>query len=522
MEAKQDSQQQLLEMGGQVAGLEVLAQFKDDQRFLHLLFDQMFEGVQIIDFEMRYLYLNLRALQHGKSTREELLGKRMTEAFPGIDTTEMFTLLKRCMSDRTPQHMVNHFSYPAGGDAWFDLIMNPVSMGVLILSVDITDRKVVEEQIRQTQKMEAIGQLAAGIAHDFNNLIGVISGYSEMVLDGLAADSPQRNLVEPIIAAARQAGLLTRQLLAYSRKQVLQPKILNINATLNSVGAMLKRVLGENIVINIKPAEDLDYVDMDPGQLQQIILNLAVNARDAMPQGGILTIGTANVVLDEEYIRKHREGRPGAHVMLAVTDTGIGMDAVTQSRIFEPFFSTKEMGRGTGLGLSTVHGIVKQSGGNVWVYSEVGIGTTFKIYLPRHEGPAVAEPVPSPLEGLRGHGTILLVEDEAALRKLFKIVLTNNGYRVLDAGGPEEALAICRQEPGAIHLLLTDIIMPIMHGPKLAEQILAIRPGIKVAYMSGYTDDAIVGNGILEPGTAFIEKPVGANELLKKIRDFLA
>jgi len=379
-----------------------------------------------------------------------------------------------------------------------------------------------EEQLRHAQKMEAVGRLAGGIAHDFNNIVSVIRGYSEETLNTLPLDDPNRKLIEPIQLASQRAALLTRQLLAFSRKQVMQPKVLSLNGVVKRMGEMLPRILGEHIelIASLKP--NLDSVIMDPGQLEQIIMNLVINARDAMPHGGKLTLETANVVLDEEYVGLHGECRPGPHVMLAVADTGIGMDAATQSKIFEPFFTTKEIGTGTGLGLSTVYGIVKQSEGTVWVYSEVGVGTIFKVYLPRHEGAAAAEITPAPPATEPGHETILLVEDEKPLRELFARVLTNNGYRVLDASDPDHALEICRQHPGKIHLLLTDIVMPKMNGTKLAEQIVAIRPDIKVVYMSGYTDDAVVHHGILGPGTAFIEKPIGTAELLKKIHDFLA
>ncbi len=506
-----------------------MADGRDDPAFtaggtlLHSLFDGMFEGVQIVDFTWRYVYLNATAASHGRSSREALLGRTMMEAYPGIETTEMFGLLRRCMEAREPQSMVNAFAYPDGGRAWFELRINPVPMGVLVLSVDITERMEREERDLQSRKMDAVGRLAAGVAHDFNNLIGVIGGYAEMALGGLAPGDPNRELVEPIVAAARRAKELTGKLLAFSRKQVLKPQAVDLNAALAGVTGMLKRVLGEDIDFAFSPAPDTAPVSIDPGQLDQIIVNLVLNARDAMPSGGKLTVETANVHLDADYIRRHGDGRPGPHAMIAVTDTGIGMDAATQAQVFDPFFTTKVPGKGTGLGLSTVYGIVKQSGGNIWVYSEPGVGTTFKVYLPRHEGVVEprAEASAAPAAPPPGHETLLLVEDEPELREWFRKVLAGQGYRVFDTGDARAALEICRRELGEIHLLLTDMVMPGMNGRALAEEVLALRPAIKVAYMSGYTDDVVVRHGILGPGSAFIEKPVSSAELLKRIRDLL-
>jgi signal transduction histidine kinase/CheY-like chemotaxis protein len=385
----------------------------------------------------------------------------------------------------------------------------------------LMQQKELEEQLCQAQKMEAVGRLAGGIAHDFNNIVTIINGYGEEALHGMAVDDPNRALIEPIAQASQRAGLLTRQLLAFSRKLVLQPEVLDLNMVVERMGAMVARILGEHIKVVVIPKSGLHTVYIDPSKLEQIIMNLVINARDAMPSGGDLTIETANTDLDEEFVHRHGEGRPGAHVMIAISDTGVGMDAQTQTKIFEPFFTTKGVGIGTGLGLSTVYGIVKQSEGTIWVYSELGIGTVFKVYLPRYEGavPSVAVPPPPVIQ--RGHETILLVEDENALRGLFKMFLTNSGYRVLETGDVDQALEICRRKETDIDLLLTDMVMPKMNGRKLAEQVVALRPKIKVAFMSGYTDDVVVHQGLLQPGTAFIEKPIGRDELLKKIRDFL-
>lgn len=388
---------------------------------------------------------------------------------------------------------------------------------------EVTKREIVEEQLRQSQKMEAVGRLAGGIAHDFNNLLMVISGYSDMTIEQ-AKDNPElRNQIEQIRQAAARAASLTHQLLAFSRKQILQPVVLDLNTVVGQMDRMLRRLIGENIDLITRLHPDIDPVKFDPGQIEQIVMNLVVNARDAMPQGGKLTIETANIELDEEYVRMHADAHPGPHVMIAVTDTGTGMDAETMAKIFEPFFTTKERGKGTGLGLATVYGIVKQSGGCIWVYSEPGCGTSFKVYLPSTDRQAVSAVQPAAKEtAVRGTETILLVEDDESVRRLTRTVLESNGYRVLATGDADEAVRICTRHDEEIHLLLTDVIMPKMNGRQLADQITSLRPALKVVYMSGYTDNAIVHHGVLDPGTAFIEKPIAPKVLLEKIRKFLA
>jgi two-component system cell cycle sensor histidine kinase/response regulator CckA len=394
--------------------------------------------------------------------------------------------------------------------------------GLLCLAQDVTERKSLEDQLRQAQKMEAIGSLAGGVAHDFNNLLTIINGYSEMIPDQLPADSPVRDLVREIGQAGERAASLTRQLLAFSRKQVLEPKVLNLNAVVTDIAKMLKRLIGEDVDLNTGLETGLGRVKADPGQIEQILINLAVNARDAMPQGGKLTIETANVELDESYAQSHSDVRPGRYVLLALTDTGTGMDEATKSRIFEPFFTTKEPGKGTGLGLATVYGIVKQSGGHLTVYSEPGHGTAFKIYLP-----LVQEAIPtrksdaSLRRSLHGTETILLTEDEPAVRALARYTLQIHGYTVLEASQGEKALRIAQEFEGSIHLLVTDVVMPVMGGRQLAEQLAAIRPGLKVLYLSGYTDDAVVRHGVLQAEAAFLQKPFTPGALAQKVRDVL-
>jgi CheY-like chemotaxis protein len=370
--------------------------------------------------------------------------------------------------------------------------------------------------------MEAIGQLAGGIAHDFNNMLTVINGYSEMLLQSLNPDDSMRSNVEEIKQAGERAASLTRQLLAFSRKQVLDLKVLDLNAVAANLDKMLQRLIGEDIdlVPVLKPG--LGRVKADQGQIEQILMNLAVNARDAMPQGGKLTIETANVELDEAYAIQHIAVPPGPYVLLAVSDTGCGMDKETQNRIFEPFFTTKEQGKGTGLGLSTVYGIVQQSGGYIWVYSEVGLGTTFKIYLPRVEADVTTnEPGAANTKALSGTETILLVEDEREVRNLVREILGKRGYVVLEADHSDKAVRICGGYSGKIHLMVTDVVMPGMSGRELAEQVKSSRPDMKVLFVSGYTDDAVIRHGILGTRVAFLQKPFTLDALLQKVRDVL-
>ena len=393
-----------------------------------------------------------------------------------------------------------------------------------IFTEDVTERRALEQQLRQSQKMEAIGRLAGGIAHDFNNLLMVISGYSEFLLERLGPDPALRGPAKEISSAAERATSLTRQLLAFSRKQMLTPKVLDLNAVITENLKMLTRLIGEDIDLVMIPGSELGAVKADPGQIEQVILNLAVNARDAMPQGGKLTMETANVTLDEAYARLHAPVRPGDYTMLAITDTGVGMDGETQSRIFEPFFTTKGL-KGTGLGLSTVYGIVKQSGGYIWVYSEPGKGTSFKIYMPHVTADEVAAveqlapPAPAPIEASRE--TILVVEDEANLRRLTRQFLENQGYIVVEAADGAAAVQICVAHQGTIHLLLTDVIMPGMNGRELAQRVSEIRPNMKVLYMSGYTENAIGHNGTLDAGITLLQKPFTLHALKAKVREVL-
>jgi PAS domain S-box-containing protein len=411
----------------------------------------------------------------------------------------------------------------------------PVLVGVAMLDAanfiafvaDLTERKRAEEalrrseeQLRQSQKLEAIGVLAGGVAHDFNNLMSVVLSYSSWLIEDLREGDPLRNDALEIQRAGERACALTRQLLAFSRRQVLQPEVLDLNEVVSGMEKMLRRLLGEDVALTSLADPEIPKVKVDAGQLEQVLMNLCVNSRDAMPKGGELTIETARVVLDEAFAQQHAGAGVGPHVRLTVSDNGCGMDAATRARIFEPFFTTKEQGKGTGLGLSTVLGIIQQSGGTIWVYSEPGQGTSFKIYLPATEGEtAVATAASAPAD--RGSETVLLVEDDETVRALARAILRRNGYQVLDASGGGEALLICEQHSGPIHLLLTDVVMPRMSGRQLAERLNPLRPDMRVLYMSGYTDDAVVLHGVLEAHVAFLQKPITPQALLRKVRRVL-
>jgi two-component system, cell cycle sensor histidine kinase and response regulator CckA len=387
---------------------------------------------------------------------------------------------------------------------------------------DISQRKQLEEQLMHAQKMEAVGRLAGGVAHDFNNMLTVISGYNRMILDELSPLDPLRGYAEEILKAADRAGALTNQLLAFSRRQIMQPRVMNVNAVVRQTEKMLRRLIGEDIqlVLNLNP--DAGNIKADPNHIDQALVNLAVNARDAMPTGGRIVIETANTDLDEHYARTHLGVSPGEFVMIAVSDTGKGMDAETRRHIFEPFFTTKEKGKGTGLGLATVYGMVKQSGGDIWVYSEVGHGTAFKLYFPRVTE-AVTDGGSSDGEPRQRHGTetILVLEDEEAVRALTVKLLQQLGYKILSAASGEEAIEISKAYSGEIAMLLSDVVMPNMSGRQVADILLASRRGMKVLYLSGYTEDTVVHHGVLDLGVDFLPKPFSLEVLAKKIREIL-
>jgi PAS domain S-box-containing protein len=415
---------------------------------------------------------------------------------------------------------------PAGGGVvQVELSRTVVGAGndryILGIGRNVTERLRLEEQLRQAQKMEAVGRLAGGIAHDFNNVLSVILSYGESMLAELKSGDPSRSDLQEICKAGQRASDLTRQLLMFSRQQVMEPKVLDLNDVLLGVDKMLQRILGADVDLLSIPAPQLGRIRVDPGSMEQVIMNLVVNARDAMPTGGKLTMETANIFLDQSYAHKHHGVQPGPYVMLAVTDTGVGMDVATQARIFEPFFTTKGLVKGTGLGLSTVFGIIQQSGGSIWVYSEPGVGTTFKVYLPRVQD--TIDPIPATRHPSmsRGSETILLVEDDDQVRVVARSILRRNGYRVIEARDAGEALLHSETHHDKIDLLLTDVVMPQMSGPELARQLAGGRPDMKVLCMSGYTDDSILRHGVLAAHIAYLQKPLTPDALSRRVREVL-
>jgi two-component system cell cycle sensor histidine kinase/response regulator CckA len=610
-------------------------------------FDHLLEGCQVIDRAWRYLYVNDALVAQARRSRDELLGRTMMEAYPGIERAPFFAKLRDCMEHRRPHRLENEFEFQDGLRVWFELRVEPVPEGVLVLSIDVDDRKradqrfrvlvesaphgifvqtrgrfvylnaaacrlfgvadaaeligepvldafapgdrervrerirrlneerspveAVEEsivrrdgerlalevsavpieyggangalvfavdlserrraeaerakleaQFRQAQKMEAIGRLAGGVAHDFNNLLSVILGYADLAAARAAGDERLRGELAEIRRAGESAAALTRQLLAFSRQQVLRPVVLDVNEVVRGLEPMLARLLGEDVDLQLRLAPELGRVEADPHQIEQVVMNLAVNARDAMPGGGQLTIETADVELDEAYAASHVGVATGPHVVLAVRDDGVGMDAETRERLFEPFFTTKEAGKGTGLGLATVYGIVRQSGGNVWVYSEPGMGTIFRVYLPRAaEGaaPAAASSGAAPPRG--GDETVLLVEDREPLRQLLARTLAGAGYTVLAATNGNDALRVCDEHAGAVHLVLTDVVMPEMGGLELVARLRDRHPGLRVLFMSGYSEEAVARHEGIDPARNFLGKPFSVAELQRRVRDLL-
>jgi two-component system cell cycle sensor histidine kinase/response regulator CckA len=494
--------------------------------------------IAAIDRDYKYLIANKSFLKYRGKDREQVIGRSVSEIL-GKETFEAVVKrnLDACFQDEVVQFEMKYL-YSVLGER--DLLVSyfPIKghgstiNRVVCIIRDITESKRAEsetkalrEQFLQAQKMEAIGQLAGGFAHDFNNSLTLIKVSSQLALMSMNKSNPLKERFESILAATERAESLARQLLAFSRRQVMEMKVLDLNALLRDLDKMLHRVIGEHIEMRYALGENLGRVRVDAGQIEQVVINLALNARDAMPQGGKLTIETVNVELDQTYKQTHQVVIPGRYVMLAVSDTGEGMMPGVQERIFEPFFTTKEKGKGTGLGLSTAYGIVKQSGGYIWVYSELGIGTTFKIYLPREDEPLEVEERKWAVKGVVGAGeTVLLVEDEKELRRLTAEILWKHGYKVLEAADGDEALLICEREKGSIHLMVTDMMMPGMTGRKLAECASLFHPEMKVLYVSGYSEDAITQRGIgsfLEKGATLLKKPFSMDGLTQKVREVL-
>ncbi len=501
------------------------------ERLVREIIDANPSLIFVKDWEGRFVLVNQATAEIYGTTVDGLVGKTDADFNPNAEEVAHFLRDDReVMASGRPKFVPEEpVTNPHTKQTrWFQTIKLPLrlpgeeAVTMLGVATEITERKLLEEQLLQSQKMEAVGQLAGGVAHDFNNILTAIVGYSDLLAAELGDNAQQREDIEEIRKAARRAAALTRQLLSFSRKQVLEPRIVDVNGVVLNLDKMLRSLMSENIELETQLAEDLDAARVDPNQLEQVIMNLAINARDAMPDGGTVTIETANATLGEDYAAKHVSVIPGDYVMLAVTDTGCGMTEATKARIFEPFFTTKPAGRGTGLGLSTVYGIVKQSGGNIWLYSEPNKGTTFKIYLPAVD--ALPEDIgkAAPVEAERqGSGTVLVVEDDEQLRRLTHRALAAQGYEVLEADRGRSALDAARRHEGPIDLLVTDLVMPDTNGPKLAETLRAARPGLRVLFMSGYPDGAIVHHGMLEAGVAYLAKPFTTEAITRKVREVL-
>ncbi len=501
-----------------------------EQRFRALV-EQSWDAVALFGADGTILYGSPATTRLLGYDLAEFVGRNAFEFIHPDDQQGVVARLTEAMGQpRVRVHVAARVRHQNGTwrylEGVFTNLLDDPTVGAIVNNYrDVTERRSLEEQVILAQKMEAIGRLAGGVAHDFNNILTAIGGYTDLLLADLPEQDPRRHDVEEIDQAAQRAAGLTQQLLAFSRRQVMQPKVIDLNALVADIEKMLRRLIGEDILFATVLHPRLGNVRADPGKLEQVIVNLAVNARDAMPDGGRLTIETRDIELDESYTAEHPSVAPGHYVMLAVSDTGVGMDEETRTRIFEPFFTTKARGKGTGLGLATVYGIVNQTGGHIWPYSEPGRGTTMRVYLPRVDVPAdpVQRPGDTAPHTLRGNESILLVEDEEPVRSVTRQLLERNGYTVFEAPDGPSALALVGTENGNVEvdLLLTDVIMPGMSGRQLADLLQARRPKLRVLFMSGYTDDAVVRHGMLEPGLAYLEKPFRPRALLRKVREVL-
>ncbi len=502
----------------------LLDQLQSEERF-RAAFNVNPEPISIATMsDGRYIDVNDSFLRVTGYRREEVIGRTSLELNFWEDPETRLKIVNQLGAARSVRDFEIAFRTKSGERREGLGSAEPIHVAgqecLFTIFKDITERKILEKQLRQAQRMEAIGQLSGGIAHDFNNLLGVIIGYCEVLEGELPYEASLLRDVAQIKKAGERAATLTRQLLAFSRQQVLEPRVMDLNAAVVEMEKLLHRLIGEDIELKTSLAASLGSIKADRAQIEQVVMNLVVNARDAMPSGGTVTIETANVELDNDYSRQHLQTPAGSYVLLAVSDDGVGMSAETQARVFEPFFTTKPVGQGTGLGLSTVYGVVKQSEGHIWVYSELGYGTTFKIYLPRVDAqPTATGARPAAYENLRGSETILLVEDEEPLRLLTNRFLVEAGYTVLQAGHPDKAIEIARLHRGAIHAVLSDVVMPGMNGKDLAERVKEIRPEVKVVFMSGYT--GFSHRKLLQPDATVLAKPFTREALLTKISDLL-
>ncbi len=496
------------------------------------LFDSLMEGCQIFDYDLIYLYINKAAEHQNRRPNSELLGQCYKEMWPGIEETEVYRLILDTLQNRRPNTIENEFNFPDGEKGWFELRISPVPEGVFVMSLDITQRKLlslklkeVEKRKYQAQKMESIGHLAGGIAHDFNNNLTVILGYTEMALSSVAQDSDLIRILREIKKTAKLSAELTQHLLGFARKQNAIPLTVNLNEEIDGSLNFIRRIVGEDITISWAPGKDLYTIKIDPNQLHQILTNLSVNARDAIETIGEISIETGNVTIEETLSAEHYGLTPGNYAVISFSDNGSGMDRETQQQIFDPFFTTKKRGEGTGLGLSTVYGIIRQNNGFINVYSEPGKGTTFRIYLAEHREKEIEKkrdlsPEKHPFQS-RGKETILIVDDDESVLTITGEILETMGYRVLTSGDPLDAIETVRRAEDSIDLLITDVVMPNMTGAELSEKIGELNSDIKILYVSGYTANIIARRGLVGEEVNFLAKPYSMTDLGRKIRSVL-
>ena len=484
----------------------------------------MIEGLQIVDHQWRYVYLNLAAAHHGRRNRDELIGRTMMESYPGIEKTDVFAELRHTMTNRETRRVETEFVFPDGEKCWFEVIVEPHEDGILIHSLDISERRKLEDQLRHAQKMEALGRVAGGIAHDFNNKLGIMLAYCEMALD--SGPGPQlESFVHKILKAVNSSAALTKQLLAFSRRQVLDVKPLDLNLLLQELHPTLVKLMGESIQVQNRLSTEIGDVRVDIAHMEQVLLNLCINARDAMPNGGSLTLETKSVYLDKAFSAQHPGVKVGPYVMLVVTDSGTGMSDEVMAKLFEPFFTTKVRGLGSGLGLAMVHGFVSQCNGHIWVYSEPELGTAFRIYLPQFqktESAAETKPSAADEQSRIAMGEcILLCEDDLLLREAYEVALSAAGYRVVAAADASEAEIAFQRLEGRVDLLLTDIVLPKMSGRDLASRLAKLKPEIKIVFMSGHTELVVSSQAILDEETVLLRKPISIGSLLLTVRHVL-
>lgn len=499
---------------------------QNNEQLYRTIFQTSPDFISIADNEGNFLDANRSLLNRLGLTLEEFQQTKLFDFYSGDNLAKIKKAFKQLLNGQKVTGLVVQAMTPEG--KLFDCELNAIPLNengkitkILNIARDITERKILETQLRQSQKLETVGRLAGGIAHDFNNLLTVINGFSDFLLKDIPQDNPIRSDIEAIYNAGQKAADLTRQLLAFSRRQIFDLQILDLNEIVGNFSKILHRIIGDNIKLEIKFCPELGKIKVDPGQMEQVILNILVNARDALPEGGVINIETDNVDLDQEYSHGHLHLEPGRYVMISVSDTGIGMSKEIQQQVFEPFFTTKEGGKGTGLGLSTVYGIVKQSKGYIWVYSEPNIGTCFKIYLPRVDQPEEKIPAGQNIPLNKGNEKILLVEDSNSVRSILRKILERNGYSILEAKNGEEAIQIFEKNKSDVKLLLSDVIMPGINGKELSDRINSINSDTKFLLMSGYSDDSTALIDMLKGGVPFLQKPVLPDKLTKKVREVL-